>query len=138
MPLYKSDVQGGTMRTPRNEPIPICESIPTPASVNSFSGHHDAQTDNLIKEALAIAAEVLARKPDMDTLNKVAAVSRGIELVAFYPCIFDFWQNLTNALDDLASLLKARDSILARKVRSIWVSASAIETRVGMFAVRRS
>jgi hypothetical protein len=126
------------MRTPRNEPIPICESIPTPASVNSFSGHHDAQTDNLINEAMAIAAVVLTRKPDMETLNKVAAVNRGVELVAFYPCILKFRQNLTNALDDLASLLESRDSTLARKVRGIWVSADAMETRVGMGAMSRA
>ena len=124
------------MRTPRNEPIPICEAIPT--SAFRVAGHRDAQTDNLINEAMAIAAEVLARKPDMDTLNRVAAVSRGIELVLFYPCILDFWQNLTSALDDLASLLESRDSTLAREVRSIWVSANEIETRVGLAAVRRS
>ena len=125
------------MRTPRNEPIPICEAIPTPPFVNSFSGHHDAQTENLINEAMAIAALVLARKPDMDTLNKVAAVNRGIELVAFYPCILKFRQNLTDALDDLASLLESRDSTLARKLRSIWVSAHEMETRIGMAVVRR-
>lgn len=81
---------------------------------------------------------VLTRKPDMETLNKVAAVNRGIELVAFYPCILKFRQNLTNALDDLASLLESRDSTLAKKVRSIWVSADTMETRVGVATVRRA
>jgi hypothetical protein len=126
------------MRTPRNEPIPICEAIPTPPFVNSFSGHHDAQTDNLINEAMAIAAVVLTRKPDMETLNKVAAVNRGVELVAMYPSIVKFRQNLTNALDELASLLESRDNNLAKKVRTIWISADAMETRIGIAAVRRS
>jgi hypothetical protein len=91
----------------------------------------------VVNEAMAIAAEILARKPDLEILNKVAAVNRGIELVAFYPCILDFRQYLTSPLDDLASLLESRDSTLAEKVRHIWVSADALETRVGMVVVCR-
>jgi hypothetical protein len=53
----------------------------------------------VVNEAMAIAAEILARKPDLEILNKVAAVDRGIELVAFYPCIFDSRQYLTSALE---------------------------------------
>jgi hypothetical protein len=59
------------MHTRASEPNPLS------ALVSSSSGRYDAQTDNLINEAMAIAAEILARKPDLEILNKVAAVNRG-------------------------------------------------------------
>jgi hypothetical protein len=85
-------------------------------------------------------SQLANRKSELVTLHlKLARRSSipTIELVAFYPCILDFRQYLTSALDDLASLLESRDSTLAEKVRRIWVSADALETRVGMVVVCR-
>ena len=106
-------------------------------SPNTPSVRDSGQTAKVIDRSIAIAAVVLAKKPDMDVLNSVAAVSRYVELVVSYPRILKFRRNLADALDDLASLLEQRGSILARKVRRVCIQARALEGGAGARELRR-
>jgi hypothetical protein len=107
----------------------ICKSEFT-SSVLIFD---DAAAIKFIDEVMVVTAVVLGSKLNGEILNKVVAVNRYLELVVMYPCIPDFWNQLAEALDNLAALLKSQGSAdVTKEMCRLSASSRDVITRIGM------
>ena len=111
---------------------PDIDSISKAAS-SSVLVFDDTEAMKFIDEVMVVTSAVLGSKLNAEILNKVAAVNRYLELVVMYSCIPDFWNQLAQALDNLAALLKSNESAdVTKEMCRLSASSRDVITRIGM------